>query len=64
MSLNKAIISGKEHRKQYRGSKVICASCRNHGGCPLCEENRMINDIKNREKFKIDLKEFENNDCN
>lgn len=40
MSLDKAIAHGKEHRKQYRGSKAIDGTCRNHGGCPWCEENR------------------------
>ena len=40
MSLDKAIEHGKEHRKPYRGSKAIDPSCRNHGGCPWCEENR------------------------
>ena len=40
MSLDKAIAHGKEHRKPYRGSKAIDSTCRNHGGCPWCEENR------------------------
>ena len=40
MSLDKAIEHGKEHRKPYRGSKAIDPSCRNHGGCQWCEENR------------------------
>ena len=40
MALDKAIKSGKEHRKPYRGSKVIDYSCRNHGSCPYCERNR------------------------
>ena len=40
MSLDKAIANGKERRKPYRGSKAIDPSCRNHGGCPWCEENR------------------------
>ena len=40
MSLDKAITHGKEKRKPYRGSKRIDRSCRNHGGCPWCEENR------------------------
>ena len=31
MSLDKAIIHGKEKRKQYRGSKAIDCTCRNHG---------------------------------
>jgi len=40
MSLDKAIKHGKEHRKPYTGSKSIDGTCRNHGGCPWCEENR------------------------
>ena len=40
MSLDKAIEHGKEKRKPYRGSKAFDPSCRNHGGCPWCEENR------------------------
>lgn len=40
MSLDKSISHGKEHRKPYRGSKAIDPTCRNHGGCPVCEENR------------------------
>lgn len=40
MALDKAIEHGKEHRKPYRGSKAIDPTCRNHGGCPWCEENR------------------------
>ena len=40
MSLDKSIAHGKEHRKPYRGSKAFDPSCRNHGGCPWCEENR------------------------
>ena len=40
MSLDKAIEHGKEHRKPYYGSKAIDATCRNHGSCPWCVENR------------------------
>lgn len=40
MSLDKAINSGKEHRKPYRKSKRFDKTCRNHGGCPYCEGNR------------------------
>ena len=39
-ALDKAIAHGKENRKPYRGAKAIDATCRNHGGCPWCEENR------------------------
>ena len=41
MSLDKAIKHGKEHRKPYSGSKAIDKTCRNHGGCPWCKENRL-----------------------
>lgn len=40
MGLDKAIEHGKEKRKPYRGSKCIDATCRNHGGCAWCAENR------------------------
>jgi hypothetical protein len=40
MSLDKAIEHGKEKRKPYRGAAVFVQSCRNHGGCPWCEEDR------------------------
>nr|DAQ92019.1 MAG TPA: hypothetical protein [Caudoviricetes sp.] len=40
MGLEKAIEHGKEFRKPYRRSKRFDRSCRNHGGCPYCENNR------------------------
>lgn len=40
MSLDKAIKHGKEKRKPYRGSKAIDHTCRNHGSCDWCRENR------------------------
>lgn len=56
MSLNKAIESGKEHRKKYGEQGDFCKSvdkrCRNHGGCKWCEENRMYKNLKRLEKSK------------
>ena len=56
MSLIKAIEHGKEHRKEYRGSKAIDKTCRNHGGCEWCEENRkhkyLIKEIVMKERMK------------
>ena len=46
MSLNKAIEHGKERRRPYKGAKAIDRSCRNHGSCPWCKENRTISDKK------------------
>ena len=40
MSLDKAIAHGKEKRKPYRGAKAIDGTCRNHGSCLWCRENR------------------------
>lgn len=40
MALDKAIAHGKEKRKPYRGAKEIDATCRNHGSCQWCRENR------------------------
>lgn len=41
MSLDKAIESGKEHRKQYSGCQAFDPGCRCHGGCTWCRDNRM-----------------------
>ena len=58
MSLDKAIKHGKEHRKQYRGSKAIDYSCRNHGDCPCCKANRLFK----RGDGQITMAELENDD--
>ena len=41
MGLEKAIRSGKERRKEYHGAKAVDSACRNNGGCPYCESNRL-----------------------
>ena len=38
--LDKAIEHGKEHRRPYRRAKAIDRTCRNHGSCEWCQENR------------------------
>ena len=58
MSLDKAIEHGKEHRQEYYGSKAIDKSCRNHGGCPWCEENRKIKQLKIDERTKQQFDEY------
>lgn len=55
MSLDKAIKSGKEHRKQYKGAKAIDKTCRNHGGCEWCAGNRQY---RNKKVF-LNAKELE-----
>ena len=60
MSLDKAILHNKEHRKPYRKAKAVDSYCRNHGSCKGCENNRLFFDTKNRRKAELDLQEFEN----
>lgn len=60
--LNKAIEHGKEHRKPYYGSKAIDCTCRNHGGCSWCLENRMIKTLKQEESMEQKEKEYEENE--
>lgn len=61
MSLNKAIEHGKEHRKKYRGSKCFDKTCRNHGGCDWCLNNRMYKYKKKEIKMLDRYKEMEYN---
>ena len=58
MSLDKAIENGKEYRKPYTGSKAIDATCRNHGGCQWCEENRRHKFVVRERASAAKLKEF------
>lgn len=60
MSLNKAIEHKKEHRKPYTGSKAIDKTCRNHGGCEWCEENRKHKYEKREEAMRDRIAEYEN----
>lgn len=57
MSLDKAIKSGKEHRKKYYGAKAIDKTCRNHGSCPVCRENRLHKYEKQEQEIKSKLGE-------
>jgi hypothetical protein len=46
MSHDKAIKHGKEKRQEYRHGKAVSKKCRNHGGCPRCENNRLHGSVK------------------
>jgi hypothetical protein len=54
--LDKSIEHGKEHRKQYRGAKACDKTCRNHGSCEWCKNNRTYRSNKLDEKIRFDLK--------
>ena len=59
MSLEKAIESGKERRKPYRGSRAIDGSCRNRGSCPWCAGKRRYKRAKQLrvdERVDVDLR--------
>ena len=58
MALDKAIKSGKEYRKEYHGSKSFDRTCRNHGSCPWCKENRKIKYIRREKEINDKLNEF------
>ena len=58
MSFLKAILHGKEKRKNYRGSKVFDYSCRNHGSCDYCKNNRLFSTFKLRDKANREIKEW------
>jgi hypothetical protein len=62
MSLTKAIESGKEHRIQYgeKGTsyaKLVDATCRNHGSCIYCLNNRTHKSKRMKEEIKSKMKE-------
>ena len=64
--LYKAIESGKEKRKPYRGAKAVDCTCRNHGSCSYCAENRTHFDRKRRQVADQELSEYSDNqpgDC-
>ena len=50
MGMEKAIASGKEHRKEYRGAKAICKSCGNGGSCEWWIRDRMYKNLKKLQK--------------
>lgn len=57
MTLNKSIKYKKEKRKPYRGAKAVDPACRNHKGCPWCEENRTYQSRKEKERMKSNEQE-------
>lgn len=59
MALDKAIEHGKTKRKPYRGSKRFDCSCRNHGTCEWCRQNRMYKTIRDLARTRQEMKESE-----
>lgn len=59
MSLNKAIEHKKEKRKPFRKSKAFDATCRNHGSCSYCEQNRTFSSRKKIQACKCQVEEVQ-----
>lgn len=62
MSLDKAIQHGKEHRKPYRKAKAVDATCRNHGSCAYCRDNRLHQSLKTNQAAKQAIQDFQKGD--
>lgn len=62
MSLDKAIMSGKEHRKPYQGSARFDGSCRHGGDCPWCIGNRTVKNKRAQASLRDDLREANEED--
>ena len=58
MSLDKAIKSGKEKRKEYYDSRSFAPQCRNNKGCPACVSNRLIQTTKSLMKSQVSEQEY------
>lgn len=58
LSFDKDYPNRKDHRKVYRGAKAIDATCRNHGSCPYCRDNRIYNTKKRIERAEEMMKEW------
>ncbi len=58
MSLDKAIEHGHEHRKPYKGAKRFDKTCRNHGSCNWCQENRTYKFRKKEMQEENSMHEF------
>lgn len=63
MSFDKAIEHHKEHRKEYirsrKNTKSFDKTCRCHGSCLRCEGDRRYREFRLEEKYKYDIKDYE-----
>ena len=61
MGFEKAIESGKEHRrnfKDYNFAKYVDKNCRNHGNCYYCKSGRLYQINKEKEKAKNKMEDW------
>lgn len=50
----------REHRRQWRGSKLIDKSCRNYGTCQWCQRNRNRQNRIMKIRINELLKDYDN----
>lgn len=62
MSLDKAILHGKEHRKPFHGAKTADITFRNHGDYAYCKENRTFKNKRAEEDSFKKLRDYLNGD--
>ena len=55
MSFDKYFPNRKDHRKQYRGAKRFDRTCRNHGSCGYCRNNRLVQQRRSQAYAKDQL---------
>lgn len=58
MALSKAIKSGKENRKPYYRSAAIDYTCRPHGSCKYCFNNRYHRHFKALAAVKAEIEYY------
>lgn len=58
MSFDKSYPNRKDWLRPYRRSQAFDSSCRPHGGCPWCEGNRTVADLRANERADEELDEF------
>jgi len=58
MGFDKNYPNRKDWRKQYTDSRRFDSSCKCHGGCPYCENNRTHFDKKKRTVADKELNDF------
>jgi hypothetical protein len=61
MSFDKNYPNRKDKRKPYRGSKAFDCTCRNHGSCDYCKNNRIYFDRKYRSVADKELRDWRHN---
>jgi hypothetical protein len=49
----------KDWRKPYKGCKSIDRTCRNHGSCPYCKNNRLFRNKREYLKLLNQLHELD-----